>query len=50
MLADEILKHVPKEVHEDEGIKVRNNRTVINKYSTKKDDFTSNPNRMAQGE
>ncbi|EZA50738.1 Tetratricopeptide repeat protein [Ooceraea biroi] len=49
MLADEILKDdVQKEIYEDGEIRIKTNRSVINKYSSKEDDPTNDPNKMSQ--
>jgi len=47
ILADEILKD-RKEIYKENEIRIKANRSVINKYSSKEDDFNNNPNKMSQ--
>lgn len=50
MLADEILKKsVRKEIYEDEEVKIKTDRSVINKYPSKEDDPSNDPNKMSRG-
>lgn len=49
-LADEILKKdIHKEVCEDGEVKIKANRSVINKYPSKEDDSSNDPNKMSRG-
>lgn len=49
-LADEILeKNVQKEIYEDGEIKIKTNRSLINKYSSKEDSPSNDPNKISQG-
>ncbi|XP_011870133.1 PREDICTED: uncharacterized protein LOC105563279 [Vollenhovia emeryi] len=49
MLADEILaKGVQREIREDGEVKIKTDRSVINKYPSKEDDPSSDPNKMSQ--
>ncbi|XP_071553288.1 tetratricopeptide repeat protein 12 isoform X2 [Temnothorax nylanderi] len=48
-LADEILeKGVQKEIYEDGEVKIKTNRSVINKYPSKKYDSSNDPNKMSR--
>lgn len=49
-LADEILeKGIQKEIYEDGEVKIKTDRSVINKYSSKGDDPSNDPNKMSRG-
>lgn len=49
-LADEILeKRVQKEIYEDGEVKIKTNRSVINKYPSKEDEPSNDPNKMSRG-
>lgn len=49
-LADEILnKNIQKEIYEDGEVKIKTNRSVINKYASKEDDPSNDPNKMSRG-
>lgn len=46
MLADEMLERgIQKEIYEDGEVKIKTDRSVINKYPSKEDD----PNKMSRG-
>ncbi|XP_070166516.1 tetratricopeptide repeat protein 12 [Polyergus mexicanus] len=48
-LADEILeKNVQKEIYDDEEIKIKTNRSIINKYSSKEDSSFNDPNKISR--
>ncbi|XP_077269078.1 uncharacterized protein LOC143901026 isoform X2 [Temnothorax americanus] len=48
-LADEILeKGVQKEIYEDGEVKIKTDRSVINKYPSKKYDSSNDPNKMSR--
>ncbi|XP_011157329.2 tetratricopeptide repeat protein 12-like isoform X2 [Solenopsis invicta] len=48
-LADEILeKRVQKEIYEDGEVKIKTNRSVINKYPSKEDEPSNDPNKMSR--
>lgn len=49
-LADEILKkNVQKEIYEDREVKIKTDRSIINKYSSKEDNLFNDPNKMSRG-
>lgn len=49
-LADEILeKGIQKEIYEDGEVKIKADRSVINKYLSKEDDPSNDPNKMSRG-
>jgi len=49
-LADEILKqNVQKEIFGDSEVKVKTDRSVINKYPSKEHDSNDDPNQMSRG-
>lgn len=49
-LADEILeKGIQKEIYEDGEIKIKTDRSVINKYPSKEDDPSNDSNKMSRG-
>lgn len=49
-LADEILKkNIQKEIYEDGEVKIKTNRSVINKYPSEEDDPSNDPNKMSRG-
>ncbi|XP_011643628.1 tetratricopeptide repeat protein 12-like [Pogonomyrmex barbatus] len=47
-LADEILADVPKEIHKDGEIKIKTDRSVINKYPLKENNSSDDPNKMSR--
>jgi len=48
-LADEILKKdVQKEIHEDGKVKIKTDRSIINKYPSK-DDLSNDPDKISRG-
>lgn len=50
MLADEILeKNIQKEIYEDGEIKIKTNRSIINKHSSKEDNSSNDSNKMSRG-
>lgn len=50
ILADGILqRNIQKEIHEDAEIRIKANRSVINKYSTEEENY-NDPNKMSRGE
>lgn len=49
-LADEILKkNVQKEIYEDGEVKIKTDRSIINKYPSKEDNLSNDPNKMSRG-
>lgn len=49
-LADEMLKQgVKKEIYGDGEIKVKTDRSIINKYPSKEHDSNNDPNQMSRG-
>lgn len=49
-LADEMLERgIQKEINEDEEVKIKTDRSVINKYPSKEDDPSNDPNKMSRG-
>lgn len=49
-LADEMLKKgAQKEIYEDGEVKIKSDRSVINKYPSKDDDPSDDPNQMSRG-
>jgi len=49
-LADKILKkNVQKEIYEDGEVKIKTNRSLINKCSSKEDNSSNDPDKMSRG-